>query len=60
MFLSPQGGKNVFILLLLSMQHWFNFITPAIIKSHNQIQAIILYKETDSKGIIISKESDNF
>jgi len=41
----------VYILLLLFMQHWFNFITSALIKSHNRIQANILYIEIDGKGL---------
>ena len=34
MFLSPQDGKDACILLLLFMEHWLNFITSAIKKSH--------------------------
>jgi len=41
----------VCILLLLLSEHWFNFIISAIIKSHNQIWANIIYKETHSKGL---------
>ena len=39
------------IVLLLFMEHWFNFIISAIIKSHNRNQANILYKETDRKEL---------
>ena len=48
MFVSPQDSKNVYIPLLLFIQHQFNFITSAIIKSHNRIQANVLCKQTCS------------
>ena len=41
----------MYIPLLLFIQHWFNFITSAIIKSHNWIQVNILYKQTCSQGL---------
>ena len=50
-------ARNVYIPLLLFIQHWFNFITSAIIKSHNRILANILCKHS-VKGA--SKESGTF